>query len=446
MRNIARRDFLRSGALGIAGVAATAALPMLGRRLALAGPGSDFFTIAVIPDTQYYVDGTKPQPFNKNIFLDQTKYLADHVSDLNLAFVTHVGDVVEHGDGNTMHFPADYGRPQNVEWLNAMQAMDILEATGLPFGVCIGNHDYDNIYHYGPDSYPPLVSTASWWKKYFGSGSKYFRNKPWYGGASDEVGYISTGAGGSGTGEYPPAGTPCNYGLSSYQFFSGGGKKFLHISLEMEAGNAAIAWAQAVLDSHPDHATVITTHSYISPPRWTDNNLPLDPADPAERNHALWLVGSPNGWNDAQNVWTDLIAPNNQIFLVLCGHSFTATESVEAPSGEVAGVSKGENIRIDNNNDGNPVYQILTDYQGNTTLGSGGGDGWYRFIQFDMDGNNIHFYTLNAYKTINTGRQVLAGKTVIYSDGASDFDQPEGFSDFSLPMPFQVLKSANVIK
>ena len=63
-------------------------------------------------------------------------------------------------------------------------------------------------------------------------------------------------------------------------------------------------------------------------------------------------------------------------------------------------------------------------------------------MQFDMESNNIHFYTLNAYETMKTGRNVLAGQSIIYSDGMSDFDQPEGFSDFSVKMPVQVLDSA----
>ena len=443
MREFTRRDFIKLGAAGMAGVATTVSYPILGGQLPLAGPDSEFFTIAVISDTQNYVDGTHPQPLNENFFLDQTTYLAENRHELKLRFVTHVGDVVQHGDGSTMNFLANYGTPQNIEWLNAMKAMDVLDATGVPFAMSIGNHDYDNMFYSAPEAYPPLVSTPSWWKKYFGSGSKCFRGKPWYGGASDEVGYISTGAGGSGKGEYPPAGTRCNYGLSSYQFFEAGGKKFLHISLELEPSNLAIEWAQKVIDRYPGFATIVTTHSYISPPAWGDNNPLLDPSDPAERNAPQWLIGSPNGYNAAENIWTDLIAPNNQIFLVLCGHSWTSTESVLAPSGEVAGVSKGENVRIDANNDGNPVYQVLTDYQGNTTLGSGGGDGWYRFMQFDMDSNRIHFYTINAYETLKTREKVLAGETVIYSDGTSDFDQPKGFSDFSLVMPVQVHKAPN---
>jgi hypothetical protein len=46
------------------------------------------FTIAVLSDTQNYVDFKKPQPDSANIFIAQTQFLADHKDDLNLVFIT----------------------------------------------------------------------------------------------------------------------------------------------------------------------------------------------------------------------------------------------------------------------------------------------------------------------------------------------------------------------
>jgi len=399
MKDLSRRDFLKFGVTGAAGLATVLNFPMLGRRLTLASPGSNFFTIAVISDTQNYVDVNHTQPLNENFFISQTKYLADHMNDLKLAFVTHVGDVVQHGDG-TNGKPGDNSYGAGAEWITAKKAMDIFDATGVPFGMSIGNHDYDN-FSYSSGKLP-LVSKACW-RKHFGSGSKYFLGKPWYGGASDKL-------------TWDP-------GLSSCQTFSASGKKFLHISLEMEPGDNAIAWAQGVINFHPGYATFVTTHSYLSPPPWGDNNLPL--AEPAVRNDASYLVNSPGGWNDATGVWNKFITANDQIFMVLCGHSWTPT---------VDGVSKGENIRIDKNNAGHPVYQVLTDYQGNTALGSGGGDGWFRFIQFDMANNSIHFTTFDTYVNQYAGHS-------FDQSGLSTFGQPPGFSDFSLAMPVQVINA-----
>jgi len=399
MELINRRDFLKYSGAGLAGLTIAAQFPFFGVRKAFAKVGVNSFTIAVISDTQYYADYThqNTNPPNLTYYTSQTRYLANSKDDMRLAFVTHVGDVVQHGDG-TNGKPGDKTWGTGAEWDNAVMAMDILAATGVPFGMCPGNHDYDN-YSYSSGR-KPLVSTVMW-KKYFGSGSKYFNGKPWYGGASDSL--------------------PFDPGLSSNQTFCAGGKKFLHISLEMEAGDAALAWAQRAVNTHPGYATIVTTHSFLSPPADSDSNLPY--VVPARRNAASYRINSHGGWNSAQGIWDKLIKLNDQIFMVLCGHSWGPTD--------LNGDSKSENIRIDNNNYGHPVYQILTDYQGNTRAGSKGGDGWFRFMEFDMDTNNIHCYT---YSTLTLKK---AGQ-----NGETTFMENPLFSEFSLAMPVQVLNAA----
>ncbi len=448
MKNVSRRTFLKLAGAGAAGLGLASNFPMLGRRMALAQSGN-FFTIAVISDTQNYTDG-RFQPASNGVyglpfFMDQMNYLATNASTMNLAFVTHVGDIVQNGDGSTLVYPTSggypQGSPQNCEWLNAQQAMNVLAGIGVPFGLVPGNHDYDNMDYSGTNAYPPLCSTAAYWKTFWGSQSQYFKGQPWYGGASDNLGYESTGAGGKGTGEWPAAGTLCCSGMSSYQLFSANGIKFLHISLEMESGPLAMAWAQSVINQYPGYATIVTTHSYLTPPATYTAAAPtvppaltnpaVAPAVKASYNGASYTnstspVGTSGG---ASNVWSTLISPNPQIFMVLCGHSWGSTSTLY---NGVKGVSAAENIRIDNNAAGNPVYQIVSDYQGNTTLGSQGGDGWYRFMQFDFETGNIHFTTYNAFNGQNAG--------VTGADDVS-FSQTPEFSDFSLPIPVQVSNS-----
>ena len=203
--------------------------------------------------------------------------------------------------------------------------------------------------------------------------------------------------------------------------FSAGGKTFLNISLELEAGNAALAWAQSVINTHPGVPTIVTTHAYLNPPANYDSSAPLKV--PAERLQANCLVNSPGGWNDAEGVWNQFIATNDQIFMVLCGHAWGSP---------VNGVSKAENIRIDNNDFGHPVYQILTDYQANTLGASGpssapGGAGWMRFMEFDMSTDTIHFSTYSSLLDTYAGQ-----------NGQKTFNQVAAFSDFTLAMPEQV--------
>jgi len=377
--------------------------------------GDNRFTIAVIPDTQNYVDNTKKQPNSSRDFTVETQYLADHQKDLKLVFVTHVGDVVQHGDG-TNGTPGDKSWGAGTEWNRAFSAMKILADADIPFGMSPGNHDYDN-YSYTTGKLP-LTSTVMW-NRYFGSTSSLFVDKPWYGGASDNL-------------TYDP-------GLSSFQIFKVGGKDFLHISLQMEASDEALAWAQDVIDAHPGYATIVTTHSYISPPPPGNNEPPL--TAPAPLNEASYLTtapgtctggpqpASPGGCNSAQQVWDKFISQNDQIFLVLCGHSWNPT---------VNGISQSENIRIDKNIAGHDVYQVLSDYQGNTIGTDGmvghdpGGEGWLRLMQFDLTEGFVHFSTYSP----------LLGKYAGLN-GEQTFAQPSLFSDFTLPMPIQVINASS---
>jgi hypothetical protein len=373
------------------------------------------FTIAVIPDTQNYVDDTKKQPASTKSFLSQTAYLATHKNALNLVFVTHLGDVVQHGDG-TNGTPGDKSYGGQAEWDRALCAMKLLADADIPFGMSPGNHDYDNS-SYTKGRNLPLTSKVMW-NRYFGSRSWLFAFKSWYGGASDQLAY--------------------DPGLSSFQIFDAGGKNFLHISLQMEASDGALAWAQGVIDAHPNYATIITTHSYLSPPPVEHMEPPL--AETAICNAAEYLTTSksctggpdgtsPGGCNSAQQVWDKFISKNDQIFMVLCGHSWTPT---------VNGISQGENIRIDSNNYGHPVYQVLSDYQGYTIGADGlvdsdpGGGGWLRLLEFDMKAGTIHFRTYSPVLGKYAGLK-----------GESTFGQPAAFSDFIEPMPIQVVKASS---
>ncbi len=349
------------------------------------------FSIAVIPDTQNYVDELKAQPESFNDFLAETRHLANNKATLDLAFVTHVGDVVQHGDRYAS------------EWTRAYQAMEVLSKADVPFGMTPGNHDYDNMAH--STNNRPLRGGVMW-NRYFGATSAFFAGKPWYGGADVRL--------------LDSAGAPsANAGMSSCQTFSAGGKKFLNISLQMEAGDNALAWAQSMIDGHPGYDVIITTHSYLSPPAPHDNSEPL--AIPATRNQPGYLVNSPDGWNGARQMWDKLISKNDRVFMVLCGHMWNPP---------VDGVSQGENIRVDANSFGHPVYQLLTDFQGNTVGIDGipghepGGAGWLRFMTFDMVAKTIHFRTYSPVLNKFAG-----------ANGENTFGQPAAFSDFTLPMP-----------
>ena len=114
---------------------------------------SDYFTIAVLPDTQYY---SEKYPA---IFTQQTQWIADNAQAQHIVFVSQVGDLVN-----------DYQSDNDYEWKNAQQAMGIIRSAGIPYSVVPGNHDLnfeagDTTYY---DKYFPYTDFTSY--NWYGSG------------------------------------------------------------------------------------------------------------------------------------------------------------------------------------------------------------------------------------------------------------------------------------
>ena len=175
-------------------------------------------------------------------------------------------------------------------------------------------------------------------RRVFGAESDFFHDRPWY---------VASYRGGA----------------NSAQKFSAGGYEFLHIAVEMHPGDDVLRWVEQVLDSYPGLPTILTTHDYLDTGGWR-NPYPL--IDLARVD--------PGFHNSAEQLWEKLISRHDQIFLVLCGHQH------------------GQSFVVDDNVDGNPVYQILADYQGRgqalidagRSKRTGLGDGWLRLMRFDF--------------------------------------------------------------
>jgi hypothetical protein len=177
-------------------------------------------------------------------------------------------------------------------------------------------------------------------KTVFGAARPFFAGKPWY---------VASQAGGA----------------SSAQTFSAGGYTFLHIALEMAPADPVLSWAASVIAKHPGLPTIISTHDYLNAKgeRRANPIIDLPAVDPTH--------------NSAEEVWKELIATHDQIFLVLCGHHH------------------GVATRTDRNAAGHEVIQLLADYQdrGQAALDAGAplvrgkpaaiGDGWLRVLSFD---------------------------------------------------------------
>jgi len=361
-------------------------------------PPTNTFTIAVIPDTQNYVDYTRQQSTgfaidSSELFIQQMKYISDKglANGGDVVFVSSVGDVWQHllsdmdpehlergidavtGAGEAFSALIKPEETLTIEIPKSIEGYQYISNAGIPFGVAPGNHDYDAwwIASQIKDS-DTLDSSAGnsadntteihiggldAFRTAFGSETAYFRDKPWY---------VSSFKGGA----------------SSAQVFSGGAYQFLHLALEMQPGDDVLNWAQGVINQYAGLPTIVTTHDYLSArgERRPYNQFDLSLADPGFNN-------------SAEILWSKFISRNDQIFLVLCGHQL------------------GQALLVDINDSGHEVYQILADYQGRGQAGldagqpleangavAGVGDGWYREMTFHLTESNSNI-TIKTYST-----------------------------------------------
>jgi hypothetical protein len=270
---------------------------------ASAKPSSENFTIIVLPDTQYY---SQSYP---EIFENQTEWIVQNENLMNIVFVTHMGDIVDHFDSYW-------------EWVYADNAMSILDNSKIPYAVLPGNHDPDGGYsNPGPG--------ASDYENHFPASR--FEGYSWWGGSYDTSSAVSSSP-----------------NMNNYQLFSWGGMDFITLSLQYNPPADVRVWADNVLSKYSNRRAIISTHSYIN-------------AD------GSWAPGGPV-------IWRDVVVPNKNVFLVLCGHEL------------------GEGEKIDNL-DNRTVYQLLADYQGFPQ----GGDGWLRIMKFVPSENTIYVTTYSPY-------------------------------------------------
>ena len=259
------------------------------------------FTVIGLPDTQNYSENFPA------IYYDQTQWVASSLTALNVAFVNHYGDLVQHGD-------------IVAEWQVADQAQATLDATGIPNSVTPGNHD---VLPSGSSGEPYIPQN---YKAFFPPSRYDFQ--PWYGGHSPS-------------------------GMSSFQVWAGGDRAFLSISVEVDTPLAELEWAQGVLDRHRDKPTIFTTHRYLQDAEDYTAGVPIVPSG---RYPSIWYeiegVYTPNGIQSGQ-LWDWFLRRNPAVFMVNCGHFH---EEYRQTSTNVYGL---------------PVHEILADYQDDPNGGNG---------------------------------------------------------------------------
>lgn len=229
-----------------------AALPLIAQT-------SGEFTIAALPDTQFY-SKTYPQIFNA-----ETRWIADHATQMNIKLVVGLGDIVDSGS-NT------------AQWQNADAAYRLLDGK-VPYVVAIGNHDYDL----------NQVAGRTGSTKNFNA---YFGPNRYRGQASYKGSY--------------PSGSNENF----YSVFTFGGQQYLILVLECFPRNAALGWAAAVIRNNPDKQVIVVTHAYT----YSDSTR----MDRCDGNSAASFGVAQD--NDGEQVWEKFASRFPNITMVLSGH------------------------------------------------------------------------------------------------------------------------------
>ncbi|RKN04942.1 LamG-like jellyroll fold domain-containing protein [Streptomyces radicis] len=199
-----------AGAAITAAAASTAAAATPAQRPGRGGRfdgDSPRFALAVLPDTQYLfdADSSDPAPLRETF-----RYLVAERAGANIAFLTHLGDVTEHGTEQELRLAADtFGTIHG----------------SVPYSVLAGNHDIDG-------STDDQRGDSAYLDAF---GPRRYASMDSFGGASPD-------------------------GYNSYHVLRAAGRDWLVLALDWRLSDAGLAWTQGVLDAHPRLPAILTTH------------------------------------------------------------------------------------------------------------------------------------------------------------------------------------------
>jgi hypothetical protein len=219
-----RRAFLRRAGLtgmGLVGAGIVAGGAIERRTFALTDtgigraprPDDPRFTIAVIPDTQFLFDSDRGDPAPLAASL---AYLVDRRAEDNIAFVAHLGDIVENAAADELRA--------------AGRVFAALDRAGMPYSVLAGNHDIDARTD-DQRGHSPYLDIF---------GPRRFAALPSFGGATPD-------------------------GYNTCHRFRAAGRDWLLLALDWRPSDGTLAWARGVLRRHPHCPAILTTHELVAP-------------------------------------------------------------------------------------------------------------------------------------------------------------------------------------
>ncbi len=267
-------------------------------------------TFAVLPDTQVYA---LRYP---GVFDSQTAWIARNADVLDIRYAFHLGDIV---NNNT-----------DLEWERAASSMALLDDV-VPYAMVPGNHDY------GPSGDASTRETGL---------NRFFS----YEDAARRAGF---------GGAYAPGELD-----NTYHLFTAGGHDWIAVALEWGPRDEVIAWADEVMQQHPERLGIFITHAYLN-----NNDRRYDHTDiehPQDFNPHEYRT--PGGVNDGEELWNKLVR-RHRFVLTLNGHV----------------LGDGTGYLASTTDRGNVVHQMLANYQ----MRELGGEGYLRLLELLPDGRTL---------------------------------------------------------
>ena len=267
------------------------------------------FSIVIIPDTQRYSDGGtkasgkegsgKEVSLTNEVFECWTDWIANNLKRQRIAFVSHVGDIVNINN--------------REQWAIAHHCMNKLHGR-VPYGISVGNHDMT------------ADGDSSLFQEVFPKSR--FASFHWYGGCFEKPSNDNAVSGNN---------------ANSVQLFEAGEMKFVALHLECNAPDKVLQWANSVLRRHSDRHAMVTTHMGLGP-----RDKPKNSQDyfDAPKGRMTWIKRHGKQGNSAQQMWEKCFKLHDNLFLVCCGDQ-----------------SRTQAMRLESvGKHGNTVHEVLSDY------------------------------------------------------------------------------------
>lgn len=306
---------------------------------------ADAFSIAVIMDTQYLTEGPGTAP----IYNSMLEWIVSNTASRNIIFTCQQGDIVQSG-GTALS-----------QWIIADAAWDIMDAAGLQYGVCPGNHDVAG----RDDQRDP---NQNLFLTYFGASR--FTGKPTH------IGHSPTG-------------------YNSFFIADTADGKLAFLFMDWEPSPGSFQWARDMLAAHRNVPTVFVAHAIL---------YPIDSRPPGgwygQEDQILNGAGLSG---EGLNYWNQVIRDNPQIFLTLNGH-FTGGHGARM---------------VSTNSAGRWVQHIFCNCQGDWN----GGNGMMRVMDFDTAAQTVSVFTFSSWvkRKIANGQPLQWYDIEAYTDVDNQF-------------------------